>query len=588
MSKKPDLQQMLRMEAEAKLAQTTPNDAAPGASETLLHELHVHQIELEMQNEELRRSHIVLEEAHARYVDLYEFSPVGYLTLSREGLIDAINLTGSALLGKERKKLLQRRFAGFVAPHDQDSWRQYFMRMMQARTTDICELTLLRGDGTVFNARLDCLLTVDDVAAPALRVTITDITERKRLDRLLQYQNAELELAKAAAEKSNLAKSDFLSRMSHDLRTPLNAILGFAQLLEAGVPPPTEVQALRLQHIIKAGWYLLDMINDILNISVIEAGKLTLSRESVLLADVMRECQAMMEPLAHKRGIPINFLPYDPSWCVYADLTRVKQVLLNLFSNAIKYNRKHGTVEVKCSAGADRIRISIKDNGAGLPPEKIAQLFQPFNRLGQEKSAAEGTGIGLVVAKQLVELMGGTIGVDSTVGVGSEFWIELLRDVVPKTTAASDMTAQFVLPTLASRSSDVAQRRVLYVEDNPDNLMLMEQIMEEGYPQVRLLSAADGNLGVALARAHLPDVILMDIDLPGISGIEALKILRQDMATMHIPVIAISANAMLHDIESGLVAGFLRYLTKPVKIAEFQDAMNVALKFSGREKELVK
>jgi len=403
-----------------------------------------------------------------------------------------------------------------------------------------------------------------------------DLTERKRLDQVLQEKNAELESAKSAAEKANRAKSDFLSSMSHELRTPLNAILGFAQLLEAGSPPPTDAQKIRLHQIIKAGWYLLELINEILDLALIESGKLSLSREPVALIDVIIECQAMIEPQAQQRNIKLTFIPFDETWFASADRTRVKQVLINLLSNAIKYNREHGTVEVKCiESTPERLRISVKDTGEGLAPEKLAQLFQPFNRLGQESSGEEGTGIGLVVTKQLVELMGGAIGVESTVGVGSEFWIDLLRDVTPQLAAGNAMSSEPALQT----QENATPRILLYVEDNPANLMLVEQIIES-HPQVRMLSARDGNLGIALARAHLPDVILMDINLPGISGIQALKILRKDPATMHIPVVAISANAMPRDIEKGLEAGFFRYLTKPIKVNEFMNALDDALKLS--------
>ena len=210
-----------------------------------------------------------------------------------------------------------------------------------------------------------------------------------------------------------------------------------------------------------------------------------------------------------------------------------------------------------------------------MPPEKLAKLFQPFNRLGQETGAEEGTGIGLVVTKQLVELMGGSMGVESTVGVGSEFWIELIRDVTPQLAAGHTMPAKLV----QQAQENAALRTLLYVEDNPANLMLVEQIIE-GHPQIRMLSAHNGNLGIALARAHLPDVILMDINLPGISGFQALKILREDPLTAHIPVLAISANAMPRDIEKGLEAGFFRYLTKPIKVNEFLEALDLALKLS--------
>ena len=448
---------------------------------------------------------------------------------------------------------------------------------------DIYELTYFRKDGSRFPAvvSVTALRDAQDSIIGYLLIG-TDNTARKLVEAerallydTLQEKNVELESAKFVAEKANLAKSAFLSSMSHELRTPLNAILGFAQLLETGSPPPTPVQIVRLHQIIKAGWYLLELINEILDLAVIESGRLSLSREPVSLIDVMRECQAMIESQTQKHDIHINFLPFDNTWFANADRTRVKQVLINLLSNAVKYNREHGTVEVACSAsGSERIRISIKDSGVGLPPEKLLQLFQPFNRLGQEHGSEEGTGIGLVVTKQLVELMGGAIGVESTVGVGSEFWIELMRDVSPQLAAGHTLSVERV-----KFLGKATLRTLLYVEDNPANLMLVEQIIE-GHPQLRMLRARDGNQGVALARAHLPDVILMDINLPGISGIEALQILRKDTLTMHIPVVALSANAMLRDIEKGLEIGFFRYLTKPIKINEFMEALDRALELA--------
>ena len=403
--------------------------------------------------------------------------------------------------------------------------------------------------------------------------------EAQKLTEQLQKAKAELEGAKSVAEKANLAKSDFLSRMSHELRTPLNAILGFAQLLEAGNPPPTAIQTVRLHQIIKAGWYLLDLINEILDLSLIESGKLSLSPEPLSLINVMLECQAMIEPQAEQRDIKLTFIPFDNTWFVSADRTRLKQVLINLFSNAIKYNREHGEVEVKCASSTpERIRISIKDSGAGLPPEKVVQLFQPFNRLGQEASTLEGTGIGLVVTKQLVELMGGTIGVESTVGVGSEFWIELIRDVKPQLTAGNTIPVKF--PPEARGKREL--RTLLCVEDNPANLMLVEQIIENR-PHLNMLSARDSKLGIALARAHLPDVILMDINLHGISGIEAMKILRDDPITAHIPVIALSANVMPRVIENSMEAGFFSFLSKPIKVSEFMNTLDLALKVSKKQ-----
>jgi CheY-like chemotaxis protein len=287
----------------------------------------------------------------------------------------------------------------------------------------------------------------------------------------------------------------------------------------------------------------------------------------------------MIEPQARKTGIRVGFPEFDGPCFVRADRTRLKQVLINLLSNAMKYNRPGGAVELTWRAQpAQRLRISVQDTGNGLSAEQCAELFQPFNRLGQEASTEEGTGIGLVVSKRLVELMGGEIGVESTVGVGSVFWFDLDLAVAPQVDTHPD---EFLVLAQPSAEHPKGRRTLLYVEDNRANLQLVEQLIARR-SDMRLLSAVDGMAGIALARTHQPEVILMDINLPGISGLQALRILREDPATRHIPVVALSANAMPRDLKKGLEAGFLRYLTKPIKIAEFMEALDLALEFAQK------
>jgi PAS domain S-box-containing protein len=405
----------------------------------------------------------------------------------------------------------------------------------------------------------------------------TDITERKRFEQALQQTNVELESARFTADKANLAKSEFLSSMSHELRTPLNAILGFAQLMESAAPPPTVSQTKSIAQILQAGWYLLKLINEVLDLAAIESGKLSLSKESVSLSELMAECQAMMEPEAQRRDIRMTFPRFDAPVFVCADRTRLKQIIINLVSNAIKYNKEHGTVVVDCTSIApEHVRFSVRDTGMGLPSEKLAQLFQPFNRLGQEAGSVAGTGIGLVMSKRLAELMGGVIGVESTAGVGSVFWCELSAAAAPQVTVRIGEAEAL---TQLEMSVGAPRHTLLYVEDNPANMELVEELIGR-FPDMGLATAVNGTLGIELARAILPQVILMDINLPGISGFKVLKILRDDPATAHIPIIALSANAMPRDIEKGLEAGFFRYLTKPIKIKEFMDTLGAALEFA--------
>jgi PAS domain S-box-containing protein len=521
------------------------------------------------------------------------------------GIITDVNKQMEALTGCTRDELIGAPFKSYFT--DPERAEAAIELVLSQKKVANYELTVRARDGKETVVSYNAATFYDrDRKLQGVFAAARDVTERKRFEQALQDTNVELESARLAAEKANLAKSDFLSSMSHELRSPLNAILGFAQLMESATPLPNTSQAESIGQILQAGWHLLKLINEILDLAVIESGKVSLSTEPVSLAEVITECQAMMEPQAQQRGIRMTFPSFESPIFVNADRTRLKQILINLLSNAIKYNREKGTVVVDCAplegqvttsptstmegrvttspisnsegvtASPKRIRISVKDTGAGLSAEKLAQLFQPFNRLGQDMGGVAGTGIGLVVTKRLAELMGGAIGVESTVAQGSVFWCELILAAAPQLAAENGEAEDVAAPQLSGRAMP---RTLLYVEDNPANMKLVEQLIARR-PDMRLLTAENGTLGIELARSSQPNVILMDINLPGISGIEAMKILREDCVTAHIPIVALSANAMPRDIAIGMEAGFFRYLTKPIKVKEFMDTLNAALQFS--------
>ena len=379
--------------------------------------------------------------------------------------------------------------------------------------------------------------------------------------------NAELQEAAAEADRANRAKSEFLSRMSHELRTPLNAILGFGQLLEIDELSPEQLDGVR--QILSGGRHLLDLINEVLDISRIEAGRMSLSVEPVPVAQVLGEALDLVRPLIDQRGIRLEVPPQG--LCerhVLADRQRLKQIVLNLLSNAVKYNRREGTVAISCQeTPRPGLRIAVRDTGHGIPPDKLERLFSPFDRLGAEESTVEGTGLGLALAKKLAEVMGGTMGVESTVEVGSTFWLEL--ELARGPAAATERPERV---EGASTGIPGGPYAVLYVEDNASNVRLVEQILSR-QPAVNLTVAMRGLEALDLARNDPPDLVLLDLHLPDLPGEEVLRMLRRDPRTEAVPVVIVSADATPGQAERLHGQGAQEYLTKPLDVQRLLEVL---------------
>ena len=378
-------------------------------------------------------------------------------------------------------------------------------------------------------------------------------------------RSEELRHAREVAEAASAAKSEFLSSMSHELRTPLNAVLGFAQLLERDRKQPlSERQLERLAHVLRGGEHLLRLIDDVLDLSRIEAGRISISSEPVGVPEVLREVVTTLEPMAARAQIAIALpeLPELPA--VTADRTRLAQILMNFGSNAIKYGKTGGHVSFTAEVRARNLRITVIDDGIGIPADKRDKVFEPFQRAGQEAGPIEGTGIGLTISKRLAELMKGRIGFDSEEGRGSKFWVEVpLHHEVQA--GATESTA--ALAETSPLATGEHRYRVVYVEDNPSNIAFMRDLIAD-FPSVELMTAPTAEIGLELIRTHRPAVVIMDINLPGMSGFEAVRRLREWPETRDIPVIGLSAAALAKDHAAAKEVGFYRYLTKPVKVDE--------------------
>lgn len=541
--------------------------------------------QLEINNQQLIQQNRQLQESEARVQLLLDSTAEGVLGLDTKGCCSFANQACLRMLGYHDVAQLLNKSMHALMQHSYSNSRPYPKEKSRIREAYLegkdvhCDSEVLwRSDGSQFAVEYwaypihkagDCIGAV---------VTFLDITPRKQaeealhqyrdqLENTVQQRTHELLHARDEALQANRAKSMFLANVSHELRTPMNAILGFSQLLDT--EDLSESQADFVQEISLAGHHLLDLINEVLDLSSIEAGKLNLKFENSLLSELVMDCITMVQPMAMKKNIQIdNRIDAAEKMRLHVDRLRFKEVLVNLLGNAVKYNSKNGNIIINSQiANQGAIRINVMDDGPGMSVEQQELVFEPFNRLGAEYSDIEGTGIGLTIVKKLVSLMRGRVGVQSIPGQGCTFWIEyplIVEDGALATKHTQQGTTVIAKPA--------PQQSVLYVEDNPANLRLVQHIFER-IEDVVLYLAPNAELGIELAKAKQPDLILLDINLPGMDGYEALSRLRNLDATRGIPIIAVSAAAMPRDIERGLAAGFKCYITKPIQVAGLMEAI---------------
>lgn len=480
-------------------------------------------------------------------------------------------------------------FINAIHIYDRERVKQAIMRQTEGPYHE--EYRVVRPDGTVRWVR-DQAYPIKDIDGVTYRVAgiAEDITEEKLAHELLEQRvyerteslhekEKELITAKEEAERANLAKSQFLSRMSHELRTPLNAILGFSQLLELD-KTLNHSQLDLINEIYHGGTHLLELINEVLDLAKIESGNYEMTLARVDIHSILMECVTLSSTLSKQYDVTLSINDNCiVQASVYVDVMRLKQVIINLISNAYKYNRVGGTIEIACDKTAGgNIRLTVKDTGVGIAADQLQHIFEPFNRLGAEYSSIEGTGIGLTITRQLVEMMGGQIGIESTPGAGSTFWIDLpLWD--PARDNQADADAEPSATPVPHRTVPKEKYSLLYIEDNPANMLLVESIIQQ-VADYNLITATEAEEGIQLARLHRPDLILLDINLPGMNGYQVMEQLSAMQETRDIPVIAVTANAMSNDIQHGMNSGFKDYITKPINVATFLNVIEQWLHYT--------
>jgi PAS domain S-box-containing protein len=505
------------------------------------------------------RAELALQASERRFRALTEHSQQLTLLCDAQGVVRYASPAARQLLGHEPQAVVHTKVLEWLHPDDQAEAQAELASVLAMRPHGERE-TVCRArhaDGQWRHVAILANNCLSDPAVAGVVLNVRDVSERVRAEEALRTLNAQLEQrvqqrtaelvrARDEAEAASRAKTEFLSRMSHELRTPMHAILGFAQVMLADPAwAAADTPRSHLGQILQAGQQLLGLIDGLLDLARIDAGELPLQLEAVEVAPLLQQCLHSSAALARDHEVKLPEVAAAPL-CVRADRARLEQVLLELVANAIKHNRRGGCVELQVEPVAAGVRIVVGDTGPGLDAAQQQQVFQVFERLGGW-GQVQGAGIGLALSKRLIELMHGHIGLHSQPGVGSRFWVQL--DGAGAAAAAAPAAP--------------CSGTVLYIEDNPVNQMLMEAMLQQG-TRARMLRAELPEAGLELARTQRPDLILLDIQLPGIDGFEVLRRLRGDAATRDIAVVAVSANALRADIQRGLAAGFADYLTKPI------------------------
>jgi PAS domain S-box-containing protein len=477
-----------------------------------------------------------------------------------DGVIVAANDKAQTLTGYPKEQLIGLRVVDLHPADEVEAITEFFQALAE-KGAYRGQTRMLRADGKIVPVDVTAA-TLNGGNDPRFLGMFRDISIQ------LEREKALLE-AKEAAERANRAKSEFLSNMSHELRTPLNSILGFSQLILRNTLLPVGDKE-NAHEINRAGKHLLRLINDILDLSRIESGQLDLNLGTVSVDDVLDEAFTLVAPLAARGDVRLERQDGSSGYWVTADATRLKQIVLNLLANAIKYTRPGGRVTLKAGNKVDhRLRIEVADTGVGIKPEYWPEMFKPFSRLGSPADV-EGTGIGLVLSKRMAEAMSGSMGFESHGGTGSTFWVEL--PLVDPVREAESTTPEATGAAALTSPAEQARVKVLYVEDTPANLRLVAKLIA-GQPSWLLIPAPTPELGLELAAAHQPDIVLLDINLPGMDGYTLLARMRELPGLERTPVVAISANASARDLEKGRLAGFDEYLTKPLDVDLFEAVM---------------